>query len=298
MLAWDDLRVLLAISRCGTFVAASQRLGVSTATVLRQAKAAEERLGTLLYRRDTTGVSLTPAGREAAIVAEEIEEAINSLEARVSNESNFAQGVIRLATVDTLIAGPLMALIRKFADENPLITLDIQSGVTMTNIRQREADAALRAGGEPPDGLVGRRLARISVAVYTARHGVPITEDEYAQANWVVPDDQLDHLASARWLRHQGYDRRAVMKANSLHTLAMGVAAGVGLGILPCYLADTDMRLQRIGNPIDPLAGDLWFLTHPELRGTTRVRALSDFMAKEITRLRPLFAGLLPNSSR
>jgi DNA-binding transcriptional LysR family regulator len=84
------------------------------------------------------------------------------------------------------------------------------------------------------------------------------------------------------------------MQTNSLHTLAQAVASGIGLGILPCYLADLDPRLVRMGDPIEELAGDLWFLTHPELRASARVRALSDHLAQEFHSLRPLFTGETP----
>jgi DNA-binding transcriptional LysR family regulator len=42
-------------------------------------------LGTLVFLRDNTGVSLTPAGRETGELAERIEEEVVALEARVGN---------------------------------------------------------------------------------------------------------------------------------------------------------------------------------------------------------------------
>lgn len=301
MLDWDDLRLILAIGRAGSFAAAATVLGVSTPTVFRRAQAAEQRLGALLFLRDTTGVSLSPAGRDAAACALRIEEEVGGLVARVGNQSHAAEGLIRLATVDTLLAGPLTPLLRLFRERHPRILLDVQSGVGMANLRQREVDAALRAGGEPPEGLVGRRLCRIAVAVYCSTAGPRVVETDLASADWVVPDEQLKHLASFEWLRRHGYDQRPALRANTLHTLALGVAAGIGVAILPCYLADGDSRLVRVGGLIDELAGDLWFLTHEELRNTARIRALSDFFGRQFRDLRPLFHGerpALPPSDR
>lgn len=64
-----------------------------------------------------------------------------------------------------------------------------------------------------------------------------------------------------------------------------------GLGVLPCYLADGDPHLVCLGAPIDELSSDLWVLTHRELRHTVRMRALSDFLAREFGAPRPLFHG-------
>jgi DNA-binding transcriptional LysR family regulator len=43
------------------------------------------------------------------------------------------------------------------------------------------------------------------------------------------------------------------------------------------------------------LEGELWLLTHPDLRNTARVRAFLDFCADEITRRRKIIEG--PNSA-
>lgn len=286
-LQWNDLNLILAVARSGSFAGAAARLGVSTPTVFRHAKAVEERLGSLVFHRDTTGVSLTSTGREAATLAERIEEDIGALEARVGNDSDAA-GTIRLATVDTLVAGPLMPLIRRFGVENPAILLDLRSSVGLSNVRQREVDAALRAGGEPPESLVGRKLCRIAVAVYRSAGDA---DDGVGDQAWVVPNAELSRLASARWLKETSRYSAAALHVNSLFTLTEAVASGIGQGILPCYLADLDPRLARVGEPVDELASDLWFLTHSELRHTRRIRVLSDFLAKEFQALRPLFHG-------
>lgn len=290
-LDWNDLRLVLAVARSGSFAGAAVHLKVSTPTVFRHAKAMEKRLGTLVFRRDNTGVSLTPAGREAAALAARIEEEIGALEARVGNEDSEAAGSIRLATVDTLIAGPLMPIVTRFRQAHPEIRLDLRSGIGMANLRQREVDAALRAGGEPSEELVGRKLCRIAVAVYGASAIAAAGTKGLGRHPWVAPDEELGHLASVRWLKSRGYWSRAALYASSLHTLALAVANGLGFGVLPCYLADGDPRLVRLGAPIDELSSDLWFLTHGELRHTARIRALSTFLAREFQALRPLFQG-------
>lgn len=293
-LQWNDFRLILAVARSGSFAGAAARLGMSTPTVFRHAKEVESRFGTLVFRRDNTGVSLTSAGREAAELAARIEEEIAALEARVANEDSQAAGTIRLATVDTLLAGPLMPILNRFRQHQPAIVLRLNSSIGMADLRQREADAALRAGGAPPESLVGRRLCRIAVAVYRGRDMAEIGAETFDRQPWVVPDDELSHLASARWLKDRGYCARATLQANSLNTLAIAVANGMGLGILPCYLADGDPKLIRIGAPIDELSSDLWFLTHSEIRHTARMRALSDFLASEFHGLRGLFEGTSP----
>ncbi len=290
-LNWEDLRLILAASRGGSFARAAVELGVSTPTVFRHAKEMEERLGARVFRRDNRGVSLTAAGRDAAALAQTIEVGIADLEARLANRDVETAGTIRLATVDTLVAGPLMPILARFRKNYSAIVVDLRTGTAFADIRSRETDAALRAGGEPSEMLVGRKLCRIAVAIYRPVGTKGRADLTSKQAAWVVPNEQLKHLASFQWLHEQGFAERAALQVGSLHSLAEAVAAGMGYGILPCYLADLDERLQRVGNPIDRLTSDLWFLTHAEMRHSGRIRALSDYLAQEFRALRPLFEG-------
>lgn len=292
-LPWGDLQLVLLLSRAGSFAAAAEQMAVSTPTIFRHANELEKRLGTLVFQRDTTGVSLTSAGRELAALAERIEEDVGALEVRLANSDTEPAGVVRLASVDTLIAGPLMPVLAGFRQAHPAILVDLRSGIGMADFRRREVDAALRAGGEPPDSLVGRRLCRIEVAVYGQASRYAAGLDTLSREDWVVPGDELGHLASAKWLKNSGYWARKVLQVNSLLSLSIAVAEGMGLGVLPCYLADPNDKLVRLGPPIGELASDLWFLTHSELRHTARIRTLSDYLAQEYQALRPLFSGEL-----
>jgi DNA-binding transcriptional LysR family regulator len=42
--------------------------------------------------------------------------------------------------------------------------LDVTVAGALSSLSRRDADIALRAGGEPPEALVGRKLTRIAVA--------------------------------------------------------------------------------------------------------------------------------------
>ena len=68
-------------------------------------------------------------------------------------------------------------------------------------------------------------------------------------------------------------------------------AAGHGITFLPCYLGEPDPRLVRVGDTIDDLTLDLWVLTHPDLRRTTRVKAVMDHLHDEFRQRVELFGG-------
>ena len=99
------------------------------------------------------------------------------------------------------------------------------------------------------------------------------------------------YTPNSTWLEARQLHRRAVLRADSLLTLAQAARNSMGLAILPCYLADPDPQLVRVGSPIGDLAGDLWLLTHKELTKTARIRAFMDSMYDAVLAIRPLFEG-------
>jgi DNA-binding transcriptional LysR family regulator len=68
--------------------------------------------------------------------------------------------------------------------------------------------------------------------------------------------------------------------------------AGIGLALLPCYLGDRDPGLTRaLADPVSDLAGELWIVTHHDLKATARVRAFFDIVGEAIASERGLFDG-------
>jgi DNA-binding transcriptional LysR family regulator len=66
---WDDLRLLLAVSRRGSFLQAGQLLGVAASTVSRRLSQLEAALGEPLVERGVEGCWLTSRGQSLVDVA-------------------------------------------------------------------------------------------------------------------------------------------------------------------------------------------------------------------------------------
>jgi len=101
----------------------------------------------------------------------------------------------------------------------------------------------------------------------------------------------MSYVPAMRWYEERGLVTRAVYRANSLFALREAARSGIGLAILPCYVADTDVELLRVGAPVSDLTSELWLLTSPQLRRSARVKAFMDTMARLLRPLRPLFEG-------
>ena len=56
--------------------------------------------------------------------------------------------------------------------------------------------------------------------------------------------------------------------------------------------------LARLSPPLPELEGELWLITHPDLRNTARVRAFLDFCAAEIAKRREMIEGKIEERGR
>lgn len=289
---WDDLSLLRAIGDAGALSSAAQRLGVDHSTAFRRLGALEARLGVRLFDRARGGYAPTSAGEIALAAAGGLLDGLADLERRLVGTDLRPSGLVRVTTTDTLV-DLLAPMLAEFRLAYPAIQLELPVANAFFTLARRDADVAVRPALEPPEGLAGRRIGAIATALYAGRAyldtrpaDLPLPEHD-----WVGPDDSLEHLGSAQWIRRAIPPERVAVRASSLLALRAAARAGLGVAPLPCYLAEGDSALVRLGDPLPEMASALWLLTHPDLQRTARVRAILDFLAARLAKLRPILDG-------
>lgn len=294
-LAWDDFRLIKAIADTRALPAAATVLGLNHSTVFRRLGQIEEALGLKLFERHRSGYVATPAGDEMATLAERVDEDITAFARRLAGQEIKPAGELRVTTNDTLLVDLLTPVFAAFLEQCPDIRLDILLGNQALNLSKRDADVAIRATDNPPETLVGRRTARIAWALYGRIADFPEAADIAIEnlwaRNWISLGDQFTALKAVRYLNQHVAPERIVYKVNTVLGLAEAVEAGIGIGFVPCFIADTRPGLTRLAAPDPGFAADLWLLTHPDLRHSPRVRLFMDFIAGELARMKPLIEG-------
>lgn len=288
-LNWDDLRLVKAIFDAQGLAGAAQQLGVNHSTVFRRLGQIEDALGVLLFERHRGGYAPTAAGEELAAVAGRMADEVAGFARKLAGRELTPAGELRVTTSDTLLIHLLTPILAAFRHRCPDVRLDLVVGNPSLNLSRRDADVAIRATDDPPETLVGRRAARIAWALYGAATVGPI--EDISTQTWVGLGDDLATVAAARQLRDQVPAERVAYRVNTVLGLADAVEAGIGIGHLPCFVADVRPGLVRLGPPAPELADDLWLLTHPDLRHAPRVRVFLDFVAAEIAKRRGLIEG-------
>jgi DNA-binding transcriptional LysR family regulator len=169
----------------------------------------------------------------------------------------------------------------------------------MLSLSRREADIALRPARPREGDLFGRKLADVAWTVYGAaayldRHGRPASEAELPAHALIGWDEAATQVRAAVWLAERVSADRLALRTGSLLAQLQAAKAGIGLVVLPCYLADPDPGLVRLFAPISGLARELWIVTHADLKGTARVRAFLSLAGDAIAERRPLIEGHEP----
>ncbi len=165
-IAWDDLRLVKAIAEARSLPAAAALIGINHSTAFRRLKQIEAALGLPLFEKHRSGYTLTPAGEEIAALAARVDEDVGAVTRKLAGQDFAPSGELRVATNDSLLVDLLTPLFAAFIERHPGFRLDILIGNQPLNLAKRDADVAIRATDNPPENLVGRRVARITWALY------------------------------------------------------------------------------------------------------------------------------------
>lgn len=294
---WNDLRLVLAISRSGSLTAAAKALGVVHSTAFRRLAAMEAGLGVRLFERLPAGVyAPTDAGERIAAAAERIETETAALDRDLLGADLRLSGRLRVTCSETLAFSLLTPAIAEFRTAHPGIVLDLVIDNRVLSLSRREADIALRVSRPREGDLYGRKVADIGWTLYATAGLVeaigPFNLQSLGRHPFVGWEQQVTGVNTADWLERNVSEDALVYRTSSVINQMIAAREGMGVALLPCYLGDAEPRLQRlVAEPLDELARELWIVTHTDLRRTARVRAFMESIAAHLARHRDLISG-------
>jgi DNA-binding transcriptional LysR family regulator len=196
---------------------------------------------------------------------------------------------VRITGADAFSARVLAPLLADFHVKVPGIDLELVADTRTLSLTKREADLAVRTMRPKEPSLVLRRICGLASAVYAAKTFGKIDLHDLASYPFLAADDAT--WAEALWLTKTHPGARVVFKSNSTEAQLAATKRGMGLGILPCYVADPDPELVRIVPPEKVVTRDLWLVIHRDLQHSARIRAVADFLFEALTARAAEFEG-------
>jgi DNA-binding transcriptional LysR family regulator len=281
-----DLAVLLALVRGRTLAQAGERLQADASTVFRALQRIEKRLGQRLFERTREGYLPTDAMLAIAPHAERIESELEAARAAVLRPGEEVSGRVRVTTVDAVLRGLVLPCLPALARAHPQLQLELRASNELMSLTKRDADLALRAlvpTSKPPEHLIGRRLGSLHFIVCASK-ALPAAQRKRPldAQDWIAPDEALPEHPTVRW-RKRNVPRVAPRHLmENITGVLDAVRAGLGVGLVPEFLLDTEPGLVPLTGRLEDCHSSLWLLAHPESRHLRRIAAVFQHFAGHI----------------
>lgn len=282
---WNDLRYFLAVQRERTLAGAARRLRVQHSTVGRRLEVLEAALGATLFNRTPEGYVLTGAGSAILAFAEEAERALAQVERRARATDERIAGVVRL-TASKSFSGLLVRSLAVLRERHPDLVVEILTGNRAFDLARGEADLALRIAPTTQMDLTCKHIGDVGWSMYAseayiARRGRPAAATDLAGHEIIGFDESLAQVPGALWLGKHAAGGQMIMRGNSLIAVLNAALIGMGIAVVPCFLADPEPTLRRL---VPEVLGsrEVWLVFHPDVARIARVRLVIDFVTETV----------------
>lgn len=287
---WDKLRVFHAAADAGSFTHAAEKLNMSQSAISRQVSALERDLNVPLFHRHARGLILTEQGELLFRTAQDVLAKLASTKIRLTDSRGKPSGDLRVTTSLALGALWLTPRLEEFMDLYPDIRIQLLLDDFEIDLGTGEADIALRFQPPSQNDLVRRKLFVVHNHVYASveyvnKRGAPRNLDELDDHVLLVYGNTAPpYLRRLNWLETAGREsgdppRRAAIEINSVLGLREAVREGVGIAVLPDYVAREDPRLVAVLNDEkDVPEFEVYFAYPEEMRSAKRIDVFRDFL--------------------
>lgn len=275
-LEWRDVRIFLAIARCGTLGGAAKQVGQTQPTMGRRLRALEEALGHTLFQRTSDGFILTDDGEAVLAYAERMEEEALGFTRALTGKETQLSGLLRVSSSDWFGIHVLTPVFARFLAQHPGISLELLTDSRLYNLARHEADLLFRIVPFEESDIIQRKLMRIDYALYGHVDLAPPSPGNGDGHTLISMDSAFGSLPDVEWIKRMLPGARVVFGSNNRGVQARMCAEKSGLAVLPCLLGDITPGIRRIDLGEAPPGRDVWLGYHRDLRRVARLRALLD----------------------
>ncbi len=301
---WNQARALLATVEEGSLSAAARALNQTQPTLGRQVAALEEELGIVLFERSGRNLLPTPAAREIAAHVRRMGEAATAISLAASGQSKSLEGVVRISATEMYGAKVMPSFVAALHESHPGIVIEIVATNALSDLRQREADIAIRNTDPKDPDMIARRLFEETGGLFATadlirKHGPFRTVEDLRHAPFVGFASTSGVVEELR--KRQVPVTEANFVASSENHLVHWEMACAGIGI---GLNGADIGALADGMiPVLPEAVHfefpVWLVAPRELKTNPRVRLVFDALIAHLSSFKssgraPKFARELP----
>jgi DNA-binding transcriptional LysR family regulator len=302
------IKVFLQVVESGSFVAAADRLDVSTAMVSKHVMNAEQRLGVRLLNRNSRTLSLTEPGRiyfeRCKVILDDLEEA----ELELGSLGSTPRGTLRITCPSWFASQRLARLLVEYRARFPDIVVDVSFEDRFIDLVEDGYDLALRVTSRLeslPAGLIARPVRPLPFLIaasreYIKRNGAPESPEDLAKHDCIAVANMDSWVFTGPKGRTE-VPARIVQRFRSMAGVPHAVAAGSGLAPLPQTLfeepAFKDVLVPVL--PDFPVSHTTLYLVYISRKYVPlKIRSFIDFVIEFAAAMDAQNRGVLPAQAR
>ena len=202
---WNLARAFCSTADAGSLSGAARKLGLTQPTLSRQVAALEAALGVTLFERIGKRLALTEAGLGLLEHARAMAAAADAMALAAAGRSQEVSGAVTISATEAVSAYLLPGLVARLRQKAPQITLVIVASDSISDLRRREADIAIRHVRPTEPELIAQLVGEMTAHFYAAeswivRNGLPQSVAELGDTEMLgfSPVDRFsEHLAAA-----------------------------------------------------------------------------------------------------
>ncbi|MDV7200145.1 LysR family transcriptional regulator [Roseovarius sp. 10] len=286
---WNDLVFFIEVCRQKSLAGASRRLGVDHSTVGRRIRELEDSLDTKLFDRSGTGYHLTESGLRLLDKVEKMEGIAQQIGQGAEESGQGIVGTVRIATMEAIGSLYLAPRLAQFAQQNPDIRIELVTAASWISLSRREADILISF--PPPKGrrLQIEKIGQFSLYLYSSEQyrenfGHPSSVKELTEHNLIDYVDDLVQIDAVRWLGEVCRVPEGPFKSSSLIAQLTATQAGVGICMLPSFVAHHAKDLIPVMRDEVQVTRDIWLTAHEDHLHNARIRRVMQFLRALISK--------------
>lgn len=287
-LDWDKLRIFHAAAEAGSFTHAAERLHLSQSAISRQVSALEQDIGVKLFHRHARGLILTEQGELLYRAAHDVLLKLEAVKTQLTETTDRPSGKLRVTTTVGLGQGWLTGQLPEFVALYPDIHFQLLLDNEELDVNMRQADCAIRLRRPQQPDLIQRKLFTVHMHVYAApayiaRHGEPKSLEDLDNHRIITFGEPAPaYLLNVNWLETAGRPpdnpRQPHVQINSLTSIRRATNLGLGISMLPDYIAGRDGDLVQLVTGADVPSFDTYFCYPAEMKNAAKLQAFRDFL--------------------
>lgn len=290
---WDDLRIVGAVYRTGSYMRAGREMAIDETTVARRIARIEASLGMRLFET-LDGLRNPTESCKAILPALAAMERAASDVQTLTTEAGQPVRRLRLSTISAIAEHFVAPAVGRLLTAEPGLTLVVETGDHNVDMSRWEADLAIRLGRPARGAFNVRRVGVLDFCLVMPRGGgigAAAGADVASVPSSLMPliayTDSLSGTPEMGCLFRFERAGPVRVQTSDVALIRALVEAGAGIGVLPGFLAESLRRDDRLDvHPIEAQR-EVWLLTQSHARDDPLACRVADWCAGLFERLSP-----------